>query len=252
MSACSAEEEQNGVPTDLNNRISQAPPPPPDFSSPSRTDPACQAELQQARAEARQGQLTYYLLGRFPYASDLDTLLSEQDIGFVYEPMPCTGEGLCYAYYMDSVITSIHGFGFISRLKHAAHRRFLSQWRTRRYGPSDADVAATSSVGDVNTYITARLPRPQGWDPLPKKDSTGDFAQRQYISGEFTIDSTGQIMGIEWSDANIKDSNRRHLPYFRREITRLLHTTGPWQPARLAGHKVACYEFLDVTLNPEL
>lgn len=198
------------------------------------------------------GQLTYYQRGRFPYDSDLDTLLNEQGIGFKYEPMTCTPDGECYAYYMDSVITSMRGYGFVNRLKHAAHRRFLSQWRTRRYGSGDAEIAATSSVGDVNTYITARLPRPQGWDPLPKRDSTASFAQRQFISGEFTIDSTGKITGIEWSDANIKDSNRRHLPYFRREISRLLHTTGPWQPARLAGHWVAYYEFLDVTLNPEL
>jgi hypothetical protein len=146
--------------------------------------------------------------------------------------MNCTGEEQCYGYYMDSVITRLHGPAFLKRLKQQADQRFLSAWPTRNYLSWDLDVPPRGRVEDVDAYVTAHLPHPRGWDTRPKLGSFGEYAERQYLSATFTVDHTGQLGSIRFPadmPGNVKGANRRFLPVVQREIRHLIRAAGPWQ-----------------------
>lgn len=219
-----------------------------------RTDSTCRAELRQAQADAQHGQLTYFLFQRARYADDLDTLLRGYGIRFRHRPMNCTGEEQCYGYYMDSVITRLHGPDFLDHLKQKADQRFLSAWPTRNYLYWDLDVPPRGRIEDVDAYVTAHLPRPRGWDTRPKLGRFGEYAERQYLFATLTVDHTGQLGSIHFPadmPGNVKDTNRRFLRVVQREIRRLIRAAGPWQAGQLAGHTVSATLYVDVTLNPE-
>jgi hypothetical protein len=228
-------------------------PPRPPYSI-ERTDSTCHAELGRAQVDAQRGQLTYFLFQRARYADDLDTLLRGYGIRFCHIPMNCTGEERCYGYYMDSIITRLHGPAFLDRLKQKADQRFLSAWPTRNYLYWDLDVPPRGRVEDVDAYVTAHLPRPRGWDTRPKLGSFGQYAERQYLFTTLTVDRTGQLGSIHFPadmPGNVKATNRRFLPVVQREIRRLIRAAGPWQAGQLAGHAVSATLDVDVTLNPE-
>lgn len=222
-----------------------------------RTDATCRAEFQQAQADARQGQLTYVLFGPARYAADLDTLLHGYGIRFRHIPMSCTGEDRCYGYYMDSVITRLHGAAFLGRLKQRANQRFVAAWPTRHYLYWDLDEAPQGSIQDLDAYITANLSHPQGWDLRPKRTTFpgAEWTERQYLTAALFVDRNGQLKDISFPAnaflRNVKATNHRFLPVLHQHIRRLLRAAGPWQAGQLAGHRVGATLYVDVTLNPE-
>jgi hypothetical protein len=250
LSACSQQRpaKESGGPT----RPTPLPPPGPYFVN--HADSACRAELQHAQADAQQGQFTYCLFQRARYADDLDTLLHGYGIRLRYNPMNCTGEDQCYGYYMDSAITRLHGPGFLDRLKQAAQQRFVSAWRTRTYQDWDLDAPPHGHIKDLDAYVTANLPRPQGWDTRPKLGMFQGYAERQFLMATLTVDRSGQLEAISFPadiPNNVKPTNQRYLPFVKQNIRRLIHAAGPWQAGQLAGHEVSATLYLDVTLNPE-
>ncbi|GAB3320706.1 hypothetical protein GCM10027511_31210 [Hymenobacter humi] len=230
----------------------QTPPRGPYFLN--RTDSTCRAELQHAQADAQQGQLTYFLFQKARYAADLDTLLHGHGIRFRYNPMNCTQQERCYAHYMDSVITRLHGPAFLERIKQATSQRFVSAWRTRTYREWDLDVPPHGGIQDLDAYVTANLPRPQGWDTRPKLGMFQGIAERQFLFAALTVERSGQLGEISFPadmPSNVNATNRRYLPSVKQEIRRLLRAAGPWQAGRLAGQRVSATLYVDVTLNPE-
>lgn len=191
--------------------------------------------------------------GKARYDEELEVLLKKYKIRFIYEPMNCTGDYECYGYYMDSVIVRKYGRGFTSRLKRSADSLFVAQWPRKTYWLWDVDQEPTCAVPDLNDYVTTHLKRPPGWDASPKNGPSFS-SEREFVTAEFIVDTTGALSAIalQKEPQNLKASNRRHRPYLQQEIRRLLQTIGPWQPGQLAGHKVRCRYYVDVTLNPEL
>jgi hypothetical protein len=160
LSACSQQQPAGVTGGQLHPTQHHLPPRGPYYLD--RTDSTCRTELQQAQADAQQGQLTYFLFGPARYAADLDTLLHGYSIRFRHIPMSCTGEERCYGYYMDSVITRLHGSTFLGRLKQTANQRFLAAWPTRHYMYWDLDEAPRGGIPDLDAYVTANLSHPQG------------------------------------------------------------------------------------------
>lgn len=245
LSACSQQQPAE---------VSASPPGPPGVPYfIDRTNSACRTELRDAQVDAQQGQLTYFLFQKVRYADDLDTLLRGHGIRFRYNPMNCTGEELCYAYAMDSIITRLHGSTFLGQLKQAANQRFAAAWRTRTYTYWDLDVPPQGGIQDLDEYVTVNLTRPQGWDTRPKRDTLAGYAERQYLIASLTVESNGQVGEISFpahKPSNVKATNRRYLPFLKQEIRRLIRKAGPWQAGQLAGHWVRATLYVDVTLNP--
>ncbi|UOQ73457.1 hypothetical protein [Hymenobacter cellulosilyticus] len=253
--ACTPDTEQPGSAAGKSALAKGDPPPPPPPGYPIyRADSSCRAELEQARKGAQENKLTYVSFDRqLRYRQELEALLARQEIKLIHIPMNCTGELYCYRFYMDSIMVRRRGAGFIDSLKQVADKQFVSAWATKTYRSWDVDTRPTCGPDDIHRYVTSRVCQPAGWDPKPKNGPYFNN-ERQYIQMRFVVDTLGLISIIRSdtdSSGNIKASNRRHLPYFRREITRILQQTGRWQPATLNGHKVRCQSWVDVTLNPE-
>jgi hypothetical protein len=254
LSACSQQQPAGVTGGQLHPTQHHLPPRGPYYLD--RTDSTCRTELQQAQADAQQGQLTYFLFGPARYAADLDTLLHGYSIRFRHIPMSCTGEERCYGYYMDSVITRLHGSTFLGRLKQTVNQRFLAAWPTRHYMYWDLDEAPRGGIPDLDAYVTANLSHPQGWDVRPKQNtlSGSGWNERQYLTAAVFVDRNGQLGDISFpadGPRNVKATNRRFLPFLHQHIRRLLRAAGPWQAGQLAGHRVSATLYVDVTLNPE-
>lgn len=211
------------------------------------TDTTCLSELKKARRDVQKGKLVYVSAfdGSFQrYDDELKELLDKQHI--IYEPIGenCTGYNLCYGHYMDSVIIKRYGSRFLDSMRREADQLYLSSWATKTYSSFGVDMEPDYCPMQPEAYILSKLQLPKSWDEEPIKN------ERQYIMLNVLVDSTGSVASISFDTAsNLKKSNRKHRSYFKKEVTRIIHSMGQWQPATVNNHRVKCWQFIDINLD---
>ena len=210
----------------------------------------CKAYLKIAKKHLNEGRLVYQIYPREPirYSEELGELLNSYGIEFENLGMNDMSVQECYGYYMDSVITSRFGEGFIANLEEKADSTFLARWETKVYEYWDLDKEPKYSEGRgfADIFIEKRIKLPENWDSIPMQH------ERQFFSVITYIDNKGKLVDWEIDLYNLKETNEIHFGYLKKEIDRVVSKMKDWEPGELNNRKVASEYHIDIHLDKRI
>jgi hypothetical protein len=245
--SCSNQNQEEAGKVEEQDKMDDQLPPPPPLSKIDLNNESCRSELEKAKSDAKKGFLVYTQYGRKfkRYDEELEEVLKKFNIA--YKPLGpnCTGELNCYGLFMDSLITEKYGKAFITSLSKIADHMFESRWATKTYKYWDLKVGPSYRNVSPDTFILRNINFPKGWDFEPVEDLN------EVIDTEFIVDSAGKVSNIKAAVilVNLKNANKKHLSYLKKEVERVIKEMEPWKPAELNGHKVKCWYHLEIYLN---
>ena len=158
---------------------------------------------------------------------------------------PQLAGSICYAYYMDSVVSTMFGKDYIEIQRVKADSIFLALFETKTYRSwyLDKEPKYSENYGYADSFIKHKIKFPAKWDSVNMEH------ERQYIGIEMVINKNGEIENWQFDTHNLKPTNEKYLGNFKNQISKVIKDMKSWEPGELNGHQVASEIYFDIDLD---
>lgn len=211
-------------------------------------EPDCLLYLDSARSDFSKGKIVHPIFESMEiirYREEFDDLLEMDGIKteLFYDPL-WIGQ-ICYAYFMDSVVSAKFGKDYIEVQRVKADSIFLALFETKIYRSwyLDKEPKYSENYGYADSFIKHKIRLPAKWDSVNMEH------ERQYVRLEMVINKNGNIEKWEFDIHNLKPSNEKYLGYLKNQISTIIKDMKSWEPGELNGHQVASEIYLDIELD---
>lgn len=211
-------------------------------------DPNCLFFLDSARSDFATGRIVYPIFESVEiirYQDEFDDLLEMDGIHSELFIDSGLSGSICYAYFMDSVVTAKFGEDYIEVQRGKADSIFLALFKTKIYRSwyLDKEPKYSENYGYADSFIKRKIKFPAKWDSVNMEH------ERQYVGLEMVINKNGEIEKWQFDSHNLKPSNEKYLDYLKNQISTIIKDMKSWEPGELNGHQVASEIYLDIELD---